>query len=172
MREYRITNKNIMYLFKEVIMYAIILVLWLGFLYYYIEFDINLFVYLSLITLVVYLVMMLLPVVYLYENYDKYNNQSFTLRLEERRIVYDGKPILLSEIKKVRIIATYQYFNGRSGGVTSLPYNPYFYYIEIITEEKKYILTSLLGFSLGDDIKEMYPSLVYEEIRAFPRILG
>lgn len=170
MKKYIITNKNIVYLFKDLIIYSVIIFCWILFLYYYIGDDWNFFIYLILFTIAPYLCIMLIPVLYIYENYEYYNKK-LILKLNEDNIQYNDDIIFLSDIKKIIIYATYQYFNGKEGGVTSLPYNPYFYHIEITTRNKKYYLTSLLGFSIAEDLQEFYPHLEYEKIiKSYPLI--
>lgn len=170
MKRYCVTNKSIVYLFKEIIIDTIILFLGIGGLYYYIGEDVSFFIFISLLFLLTYLCIMLIPVLYLYEKYMIYNDK-LELILYNDKIKYNEEMILLSEIKKIIIVGTYQLFNKNDGGIGTLAYSPYFYYIEIVTDKKKYILTSLLGFSLEEDLRKTYPHLKYENvIKWFPTI--
>lgn len=170
MKIYKVNNKRVIReLFGDVILYTAILIVWIFFLYYYISCDIEFFSILSLATLIVYLVTILIPVLYLYENYRF--NKDTTLILEKEKIIYNKEVIKLSEIRNINIIATHQYFNGKVSEVACLAYNPYFYYIEIVMDKKKYYLTSLLGFSLGEDMRKCYPNLEYREVvRGYPLV--
>lgn len=170
MKRYSITNKNVVYLFQDIIRYGIVLVFIICLVYYSIGDDIDLFMLVSLLFLLYFLCLNFFPVIYLYEQYMSYDKRK-ELVLYKDKIKCNEGTILLSDIEKVRIIGTYQYFNGKKGEVTSLPYNPYFYYIEVLTSDKRYILTSLLGYSLADDLKEIYKNLNYENVvRWYPKV--
>lgn len=91
--------------------------------------------------------------------------------LEKDKLIYNKENIYLKDIEKFKIFATYQHFSGINGS-TSLPYNDYFYYIELIKKNgDKKILTSLLGYDLDKDLQKKYPNIVYENIiKGFPKI--
>lgn len=170
MKRYSITNKNVVYLFQDIIWYSAIFIFIIVLLYYNLGDDMELFMLVLLLFILYFLCFNFLPVIYLYEQYSFYNKGK-ELILYEDKIDYNGEIILLSDIEKVKIIGTYQYFNGKKGEITSLPYNPYFYYVEISANDKRYILTSLLGFSLAEDLKEIYTNLDYENvIKWYPKI--
>lgn len=170
MKRYSITNKNVVYLFRDIIWNSAIFIFIIVLMYYNFSNDMEFFMLISLLFILYFLCANFLPVIYLYEQYMSYNKGK-ELILFEDKIKYEESIISISDIKKIRIIGTYQYFNGKIGEVTSLPYNPYFYYIEILTNDNIHILTSLLGFSLGDDLRELYPNLEYENvIKWYPKI--
>lgn len=94
-----------------------------------------------------------------------------TLALKENQILINENIISLEDITKMKIFATHQHFN-KYVGATSLPYNDYFYFIELHTKknEVKY-LTSLLSYDLDIDLKNRYPDVpVINVVKAFPLI--
>ena len=109
-----------------------------------------------------------MPVFILQENYLNYNRKTEVILLEDR-IIINAEVIEIKSIEKVNIYAAYQRFSGYFGSST-LTYNEYFYYIEIVVSDKsKYILTSLLGTELDKKIKNMYPKLTFtEKVKWFP----
>lgn len=155
---------------NEVIIYGVISVIFISFLFNYLyEDDFETFFFLTVLILVVYFGAAVLPVVMLYTNYIKFNKKTI-LVLEKDKILVNQKSIYLNEIKKIKIYATHQHFSGHNG-VTSLPYNDYFYYIEVITDDAKNILTSLLSYDLDKDLLKEYPSIpIQNVVRAFPII--
>ena len=103
------------------------------------------------------------------ENYQKYNKRTEVVLLEDH-IIINKEVIKIESIKEVNIYATYQYFNGGVGAAT-LTYNEYFYYLEIVTNKSKYILTSLLGIELEKKIKNAYPELTFsKKVKWFPLV--
>lgn len=168
MKKYTKTSKNILFLFKDLIIDFCLMMVIILFLFYNIGDDWNLFIFLFLLIFVFYIFIFVIPVLYLYVNYTRYNNIELTF--DENKIYYNKNIILLSEIKTINIIGTYQLFNKNDSGIGTLPYSPYFYYIEIVAD-KTYILTSLLSFSLSDDFQEFYPHLEYKKnIKSYPII--
>jgi len=168
---YSITTKNIFYVLKEMLLLAGISLIALIALYLYIcEEDPELFLFITLLLFITNVAVNILPVLLLYFNYEKVND-GVTLTLEKERILVNDKSILLDEIKNIKIYATHQHFSGNNG-VTSLPYNDYFYYMVVVTnKEEKIHLTSLLGYNLDKDIKKIYPNIRIENvIKSYPII--
>lgn len=132
--------------------------------------DVELFILLSSLSIICYCILFVLPVFILQENYLKYNKEIELILLNDH-IEINKEVIKIEFIKEVNIYATHQYFSGYVGA-TALIYNEYFYYMEIITyENRRYILTSLLGIELDEVIRKTYPELTFnEKVHWFPLI--
>lgn len=131
--------------------------------------DLKAFVLLSALIVICYCLFFLMPVFILQENYLKYNKKTEVVLLENH-IIINKEEVEIESIKEVNIYATYQYFNGGVGAAT-LTYNEYFYYLEIVTNKSKYILTSLLGIELEKKIKNAYPELTFsKKVKWFPLV--
>ena len=109
-----------------------------------------------------------MPVFILQENYLKYNKKTEVVLLENH-IIINKEEVEIESIKEVNIYATYQYFNVGSGPST-LIFNEYFYYLEVVTNKSKYILTSLLDNNLDEKFIYHYPNLTYNKIKRFPLV--
>lgn len=170
-KTYSITVKNIFHAINEVIIYCVIFIIAIVALYIYLyEDDPEAFFLVSFLVLVSNIGIIILPVFILYLNYKKYSKKTI-LVLEKEKFLVNNTDILLKEIKKIKIYATHQHFSGNNGA-TSLPYNDYFYYIEVaLYSGEKLYLTSLLGYNLDKDIQEMYPHIHIESIiKSYPII--
>lgn len=132
--------------------------------------NLEAFILLSALIVICYCLFFLIPVFILQENYLKYNKKTELILLQDR-IVINTEEIEIESIQEVNIYATYQHFSGYTGSST-LTYNEYFYYIEIIIQNsQKYILTSLLDIELDKKIKKTYPELNFnEKVKWFPLI--
>lgn len=171
MKIFSIKTNNIIYLMQDVIIYTVIIIAFECFLYYYLSgSDKELFFFLSFLILLVYLGAILLPALILYSNYRKYNKNT-VLTIEKENIKINGINIEISAIKEIVITATYQHFSEHKGA-TSLPYNDYFYYIDIcLKENENFYLTSLLGYELDKELKKQFPILHFRnQIKSFPKI--
>ncbi len=117
-----------------------------------------------------YLLIFLLPVLILFFDYTQ-KTKNITLTLNKENIIINDKVILITEIKTVKIFATHQHFNLKYGGVTTLPYNDSFYYMQLETAKDNYYLTSLLSYNLDKIFLEKYPEVIYlQVIKSFPLI--
>lgn len=173
MKKYRMCNKNTYFLFQEVLIDFIVLVFTTVFLWYFFEDEIELFVVIFVILFSVFVGLIFLPVLYLYENYSKYNKNLMVL-FHENSVVINDEEMPIFEIIDVNIYGTYQLFNKNDGGIGTLAYNPYFYYLEInLKANRRIILSSILGQSIKDDMMSYYPKLNYKNnIKSFPKING
>lgn len=169
--KYSITAKNIFHAINETMIYVVISVLAIIALYAYIfKEDPGVFFFLTFLILAANTLIFILPVLILYQNYQNYNRNTI-LVVKHNVIIIDKEILSLKEIKKFNIHATHQHFS-RNNGVTSLPYNDYFYYIEIVLNNgKKRYATSLLGYNLDKELQKKYPSIpVKNVITSYPLI--
>ena len=171
--KYSITAKNIFYAIDEMMIYVVLSVLAIIALYAYIfKEDPSVFFFITFLILAANTLIFILPVLILYQNYKKHNRNTILI-LKQNEMIINKETLSLKEIKMFNIHATYQHFSGNNG-VTSLPYNDYFYYIEIVlNNEKKIYATSLLGYNLDKELQKKYPSiLVKNVITSYPLIKG
>lgn len=141
----------------------------MSFLYIKVEFD--LFKTLFLSTFFLYILAFFLPVVILHFNYlshSKYEN----IAIEENKLRINKDLFINSDIDQINIFATNQHFND-SVGVSALPYNDYYYYIEICLKTgDRIILTSLLDYKMDLIIKENFKSInIVEKNSTFTSLL-
>ena len=170
-KTYSITVKNIFHAINEMIIYCVISIIAIVALYMYIfEDDSETFFLISFLVLVANIGIIILPVLILYLNYEKYNKKTI-LVLEKEKILVNNTGVLLNEIEKIKIYATHQHFSGNNGA-TLLPYNDYFYYIEVVLYSgKKLYFTSLLGYGLDKEVQKRYPNIPTENvIKSYPLI--
>lgn|SRR5690554_1039645 len=156
---------------RELLLYGFCLFIFIVIIYFSLDMqeDLELFILLSALIVICYCIFFLIPVFILQENYQKYNKRTELILLEDH-IIINKEVIKIESIKEVNIYATYQYFNGGAGAAT-LTYNEYFYYLEIVTNKSKYILTSLLGIELEKKIKNAYPELTFsKKVKWFPLV--
>jgi len=173
MKKYSVTpNKK---LNRELVLYGFFMFVFIVIIYFSLNVqedssDLEVFILLTALIALSYCLSFLMPVFILQNNYLKYNKNTELILLEDR-IIINKKEIEIESIKEVNIYATHQYFNGGAGSST-LTYNEYFYYIEIIVNDKnKYILTSLLGIELENEIKNDYPELTFNKnIKWYPLV--
>lgn len=171
MKTFSTKTNNFIYLMQDVIIYTAIIIAFECFLYYYLSGgDEESFAFLSFLILLVYLGTTLIPALILYFNYRKYNKNTILI-IAKDNIKIDEIIIEISTIEEIIITATYQHFDEYKGA-TSLPYNDYFYYINVcLKENKNFYLTSLLGYELDKELKKQFPNLSFRnQIKSFPKI--
>lgn len=170
-KKFSVEFRNILYLMQDVIIYTIIVMIFEGFLFYYLfPEDLQLFLFLSLLIMCVHLSTTVIPALFLYFNYKRYNEKTI-LEIDTNGLTIDGRAIMVSSIQKIVINATFQHFNGHVG-VTSLAYNDYYYYITICLKDNKNIyLTSLLGYEIDKELRKVLNNVRFvNNITSFPRI--
>jgi len=156
---------------RELLIYGLIMFIFIIITYLSIDIDedIELLILVSSIIIICYSVLFLFPVFILQANYSKYNKKTELVLLKDY-IIINNETIQLDSIVEVNIYATHQYFSGHVGAST-LTFNEYFYYLEIIVlKNKKYILTSLLGNDIDKSFYKYYPDLVYNKVKRFPLV--
>lgn len=155
---------------RELFIYGLIMFIFIIITYLSIDIDedLELLILVSSIIIICYNVLFLFPVFILQANYSKYNKNTELVLLKDS-IVINHKSIQLDSIMEVNIYATHQYFSGHIGAST-LTFNEYFYYLEIITNSTKHIVTSLLGNDIDKSFYKYYPDLVYNKIKRFPLV--
>lgn len=138
-------------------------------IFFYLKVEFGLFKVVFLSTFVFYFIGFFLPVYVLHANYlkNKYN----LLKIEENRAEINGCIATGNDIEKVKIFATYQHFDGLVGG-TALPYNDYYYYVELHLKEGKIIrLTSLLDYKLDKILQKHFKDVAFiDVVTPFPLI--
>ena len=166
----KITAKNVIYLFQEVILYSIFFLIADYLLYIYLLDEIRLFALLFLLILFIYLGTILLPVLFLYFNYLKFDKNK-TIILKKDLILINELSIPVDSIERIIITATYQHFD-ENAGVTTLPYNDYFYYVQIYIKNKEvFLITSLLDYNIDKELKNQYSQLTFiNRIKSYPLV--
>lgn len=148
----KISLKSQLYALRDLIITSIVYFMLIYFLYINTEFD--LFKILFLSTFAYYLLLFLLPVTVLHINYLR--NTSKDIRVEENKLTIKENIIYRSDIEKIRIYASSQHFSGNVG-VTALPFNDYYFYLEIkLKNGEKINLSSLLDYKIDKIIKENF----------------
>jgi len=151
----KITLKSQLSALKELIIISMVYYGLVYFLYLNAEFD--LFKLLFLSTFVFYFIAFVLPVMVLHINY--LNNTYKLVRVEHNKIITNYTIYRESDIDKIRIYATAQHFSD-SVGASALPYNDYFYYLEIeLKDGEKIKLSSLIDYKIDKIIKENFKSI-------------
>jgi len=138
-------------------------------IFLFLKVEFGLFKILFLSTLVFYFIGLFLPVYILHKNYLKTKYK--LLRIQENRADINECIITGTDIEKIKIYASYQHFDGLVG-VSALPYNDYYYYVELHLNEGKIItLTSLLDYKLDKILKENFKDVIFiEVVTSFPMI--
>ncbi|MEN2436854.1 hypothetical protein AAH994_15680 [Weeksellaceae bacterium A-14] len=151
----KISLKSQLYALRELIIISIIYFGLIYFLYLKAEFD--LFKILFLSTLVFYFIVFLLPVIILHMNY--LNNTYRHIKIEQNQLTINNITYARSEIDKIKIYATSQHFSD-SVGVSALPYNDYYYYVEIrLKSGKKINLSSLIDYKIDKIIRDNFKTI-------------
>lgn len=152
----KISLRNQFYALKELVIISFVYFGLMGFLYIKAEFD--LFKILFISTFFLYLIIFLLPVIILHINY--LNNSKYkSVAINENKLTIDENVFIDSDIDRIIIFATNQHFNN-SVGVSALPYNDHYYYIEICLKTgDKINLTSLLDYKIDMIVKENFKSV-------------
>src|SRR5690606_15290158 len=151
----KITLKSQLSALKELIIISMVYYGLVYFLYLNAEFD--LFKLLFLSTFVFYFIAFVLPVMVLHINY--LNNTYKLVRVEHNKIITNYTIYRESDIDKIRIYATAQHFSD-SVGASALPYNDYYYYLEIeLKDGEKIKLSSLIDYKIDKIIKENFKSI-------------
>lgn len=155
---------------RELLLYGFFMIAFIAIIYFSLDIqeDLESFILLSALIVICYCMFFLIPVFILQENYQKYNKRTELILLEDH-IIINKEVIKIESIKEVNIYATYQHFSGYTGAAT-LTYNEYFYYLEIITNNTRHILTSLLGSDIDKKFNEYYPNLTFNKIKRFPLV--
>ena len=137
------------------------------FLYIKVEFELFRILFLS--TFLLYLLIFLLPVIILHINYLN-NNKYQNVIVEKNKLILNN--ILYNEIEQINIFATHQHFND-SVGVSALPYNDYYYYLEICLKGgEKIILSSLFDYKIDEIFKKNFESVkIIENPSSFGSLL-
>ena len=165
----KISLKSQLYALRDLIITSIVYFILIYFLYIHAEFD--LFKILFLSTLAFYLIVFLLPVFVLHINY--LSNAYRSIKVEENKITPNENTIYRkNDIEKIRIYASSQHFSGNVG-VTALPFNDYYYYVEIeLKNGEKINLSSLLDYKIDRIIKENFKdNIVIEQPSSFLMLL-
>ncbi len=148
-----ISLKSQLYALKDLIIISLV---YFGLiLYFYLKVEFNLFKILFLSTFFLYLLIFFLPVIILHINHLN-NNKYQCVIIEKNKLVLDDISYNIDKIDQINIFATYQHFNN-SVGVSALPYNDYYYYLEICLKGgEKIILSSLLNYKIDKNFKENF----------------
>ena len=87
-------------------------------------------------------------------------------------MIINDKTIYINDIKNITINGTYQHFKGLgSGGVSTLPYNDSFFFLQIYVDNQVYYISSLLSYDLDIILMKKYPNINYDKkINSFPLI--
>lgn len=151
----KISLKSQLSALKELIIISMVYYGLVYFLYLNAEFD--LFKLLFLSTFVFYFIAFVLPVMVLHINY--LNNTCKLVRVEHNKIITNNTIYRESDIDKIRIYATSQHFSD-SVGASALPYNDYYYYLEIVLKDgEKIKLSSLIDYKIDKIIKENFKTI-------------
>lgn len=164
----KISIRTQLYVLRELIVISIIYFGIMSFLYLYNDFGLFKIIFLS--TFVFYLIVFLLPVVILHINYLK--NQYKTVKIDEKKLIINDTIYQENDIYKIIIYATAQHFNN-SIGVTALPYNDYYYYVEVYLKSGESInLSSLIEYKIDKLIKENFKAIeIVEKPSSFTHLL-
>lgn len=131
-------------------------------IFIYVNFDFELFKILFLSILCLYSIAYFMPVFVLHRNYLKSKLNS--IKIEENKIEIDGNQIVSNEIEKIKIVATYQHFD-KMVGVSALPYNDYYYYVEICLNNGQSLkLTSLLDYKIDEILKKFLSDVKFTNV--------
>lgn len=138
-------------------------------IFFFLKVEFGLFKIIFLSTFVFYFIGLFLPVYVLHINYLKTKCKS--LIIEKNKAIFNGYTITETDIEKIKIYASYQHFDGLVG-VSALPYNDYYYYVELHLNNGKTIeLTSLLEYNLDTILKENFKDVIFiEVVTSFPMI--
>ncbi|MGU9938521.1 hypothetical protein ACNFNZ_08120 [Empedobacter brevis] len=162
---------NIPEVIKLIIIYSLINIGIIYYIFTYLKNDINVFIFISSIILLFYFVFIILPVIILYNNYTSKTKNIF-LVLKDDSLIINDKTIYINDIKNITINGTYQHFKGLgSGGVSTLPYNDSFFFLQIYVDNQVYYISSLLSYDLDIILMKKYPNINYDKkINSFPLI--
>ena len=149
----KISIKSQLHALRELL---IISVVYLGGMYFlYIKTEFDLFKILFLSTFIFYFLVLFLPVIILHVNYLN-NNKHKIIIIEQNKLTIDDVIYSGENIDKVNIYASRQHFND-SVGASALPYNDYYYYLEVCLKDGKQInLSSLLDYKIDEIFKENF----------------
>lgn len=164
----KISLKSQLYALRELIIISIVYFGLMYFLYLNAEFD--LFKILFLSTLVFYFIIFLLPIIILHINY--LNNTYNHIKIEQNRLKINNIIYVGNDIDKIKVYATSQHFSD-SVGASTLPYNDYYYYVEICLKDgKKINLSSLIDYKIDKIIRENFKTIeIIEHPSPFPMLL-
>ena len=142
---------------------VIISIVYFGFMIFiYVKVEFELFKILFLSTLVLYFVVFFTPVVLLHTNYLKSKLNS--IKIEQNKLEIDGNQIVSNDIEKIKIVATYQHFD-KMVGASALPYNDYYYYVEIYLNNGQSLkLTSLLDYKIDEILKKFLSDVKFTNV--------
>jgi hypothetical protein len=152
--EYSISINNQLFNLRELSFVTLGFILFIIFVIYLFGLD-NPKIYLIIIALVVaYLVLALIPVVLIHNNY--LNKTEKKVFIKPDIITINGNLINSNQIQEIKIFATSQRLN-KGGGAYSLPYNDYYYYIQIISQDGNiHYLSSLLDYNIDKIVKNNF----------------
>lgn len=169
--EFKNSIKNIPEVIKLIIIYSIINLGILYYIYSYLKNDFETFIFIGSLILLFYFGTIILPVIILFNNYNS-KTKNISLELNEEYLRINNNSILVKDIKKIVINGTNQHFKGLgSGGISTLPYNDSFYFLEVFVGDKIYYLTSLLSYDIDLILINKYPSINFiKKINSFPII--
>ncbi|KGE13067.1 hypothetical protein [Sphingobacterium deserti] len=164
----KISLKSQLYALRELLIISNVYFGLIGFLSFNAEF--NLFKILFFSTFSFYFLVYLLPVIVLHVNY--LNNTYKHVRVERNKLTVNNATYTEKEIDKIRIYATSQHFSD-SVGVSALPYNDYYYHIEVVLKNgKKINLSSLIDYKLDTIITENFRTIeIIEQPSTFVMLL-
>lgn len=152
----RISLKSQFFALKELIVISLFYFGFICFLYIKVEFDLFKIVFLS--TFLIYLLLFFLPVILLHTNYLNKNKYQQVI-INKNKLILDDVLYNIDEINQINVFATYQHFNS-SVGVSALPYNDYYYYLEICLKDGgKIILSSLINYKIDKIFKDNFDSI-------------
>jgi len=155
-----ITLKSQLYALKELIVISLV---YFGFIFFlFVKVEFNLFKILFLSTLFLYLLVFFLPVIILHINYLEKNKYKCLL-IDKNKLILGDVPYSIDNIEEINIFATYQHFND-SVGVSALPYNDYYYYLEIcLNDGGKIFVSSLFHYKIDKIFKDNFSSIRINE---------
>ncbi|WP_370901305.1 hypothetical protein [Chryseobacterium gossypii] len=152
----KVSIKSQLHALRELL---IISMVYLGGMYFlYIKTEFDLFKILFLSTFIFYFLVLFLPVIILHINYLN-NNVYKNIVIEQNKLIIDNLVYKEDNIDKINIYATRQHFSD-SVGVSALPYNDYYYYLEVCLKDGRQInLSSLLDYKIDKIFKENFKSI-------------
>ena len=151
----KISFKSQFYALREIIIISIVYFGLLCLLYLKAEFG--LFKVLFFATFIFYLIVLLLPVIVLHVNY--LNSEFRCIRVEQNKLTINNYVYTDNDIEKIKIYATSQHFKNYVGAY-ALPYNDYYYYIELNLKNGEEInLPSLFDYKIDEIFKQNFSTV-------------
>lgn len=152
----KVSYKSQLYALKDLIFISVIYFGGIFFLQGILEMQLFKIIFIS--TFFLYLVAFFLPVVLLHFNY-LIKGECKEVIIKKNKFILGNSLYSFNEIEFINIYATYQHFN-ESVGVSTLPYNDYYFYIKIhLNGNRTIILSSLIDYKIDQIFIENFPSV-------------